>query len=452
MVSNHKRNVSGMHNAARCGALTPAGFLCGAPAVAGKQRCHMHGGKGSKSMSHARRLSDYSKASLERDRQIKSEIKKLDKEIRKLERGGVAEDILAGLDTIRRGLRRITQQKQADLAASYVPGAADPKAARDVAVLRTRLRSASGHPSIELVRDRAMGAMIGLAVGEAVGITLKNRPSDPYRPISDMVGFGELGLKPGQWASDTAMALALLDSLRFRRELDETDLMERLLEWEEEGIYSCTGSCVGIGRTTKEALAGYRLTGDPIAGSTYSESLTNGSLVRVAPVAIRYWNEPGELRDVAARQSRTTHADPCVVEACVAFAEVLADAISGEARAVVLGAREVPQRSPISFIMAGSWKNRKRAEIRSDENVLNSLEAALWCVDKTFMFDEAVLRATNLGGDAGSTAALAGALAGALYGASAIPPGWSKRVAWSDQIVKNVDALFDQGIRPQPRT
>jgi ADP-ribosyl-[dinitrogen reductase] hydrolase len=267
-----------------------------------------------------------------------------------------------------------------------------------------------------------------------------------------MLGLGKLGLAPGQWASDTAMALALLDSLRCRRGLDETDLMERFLDWQEDGAYSCTLSCVGIGDTTKEALARYKQTDDPIAAYAYSASLANDSLVRVAPVAVRYWNDRSALLDVAARQSRATHAAVPATESSVAFAEVLADAIAGAGRAVVLGPRDVLKSSAIGPMLAGSWKTKKRSEIDSGDNVMKSLEAALWCVDRTFMFDEAVLRAANLGGDAGSTAALAGALAGALYGASAIPPGWSKRVAWSDQIVKNVDALFHQGILPEPRT
>jgi len=73
-----------------------------------------------------------------------------------------------------------------------------------------------------------------------------------------------------------------------------------------------------------------------------------------------------------------------------------------------------------------------------------SLEAALWCVGKTESFEEAVLKAANLGEDSGSTAALAGQLAGALYGACAIPERWTEKLAWHDKILKMTDALFEQ--------
>ena len=149
-----------------------------------------------------------------------------------------------------------------------------------------------------MVRDRAVGAMLGLAIGEAVAYA-EGWARDNGREMNDMFGGGVLGLRPGQWAADTAMALALVDSLTWRQGLDEVDFMERLLEWQGGGVCSCTGSCVGIGKTTAEALARYRQTGDPIASSIQGAFPSNGSLVRIAPVAIGYWNDKAKLREVA---------------------------------------------------------------------------------------------------------------------------------------------------------
>lgn len=106
-----------------------------------------------------------------------------------------------------------------------------------------------------------------------------------------------------------------------------------------KGAYSCTGTCFDIGGTTRAALARYKRTGDPMAGSTDPASAGNGSLMRLAPVAVRHWGDRATLRDVAARQSRTTHAAPEAVDAWVAYADVLADAIAGEKRSVVLRGR-----------------------------------------------------------------------------------------------------------------
>jgi ADP-ribosyl-[dinitrogen reductase] hydrolase len=140
------------------------------------------------------------------------------------------------------------------------------------------------------------------------------------------------------------------------------------------------------------------------------------------------------LRDVAARQSRTTHAAPEAVDACVAYAEVLADAIEGRGRSEVLKPRPGPYTGAIGPIMAGSWRGKPRKQIHASGYVAHSLEAALWSVGRSASFEEAVLLAANLGEDADTTAAIAGQLAGALYGARGIPSRWLDKLAWGSRI------------------
>jgi ADP-ribosyl-[dinitrogen reductase] hydrolase len=121
------------------------------------------------------------------------------------------------------------------------------------------------------------------------------------------------------------MALALGESLAAHPGLDPAGLMTRFVRWWQDGSYSCTGHCFDIGMTTRDALSRFLRSGDPMAGSTDPHTAGNGSLMRLAPVAIRHHRNRPLLRDVAARQSRTTHAAPQAVEACVALAELLAD-------------------------------------------------------------------------------------------------------------------------------
>lgn len=290
------------------------------------------------------------------------------------------------------------------------------------------------------IRDRARGALLGLAVGDAVGTTLEFKPRDSYAPLQDMIGGGPFQLQPGQWTDDTAMALALADSLAQDAALDPADLMQRFVAWHERGRYSCTGRCFDIGITTRQALGRWAATGNPMAGSTDPKTAGNGSLMRLAPVALRHFRNPAMLRDVAARQSRTTHAAPEAIDACVAFAEILADAIAGATPSEVLRARS-GSAGAINTIMAGSWRGKPRAAVRSSGYVAHSLEAALWSVGASSSFAEAVLRAANLGDDADTTAAIAGQLGGALHGASSIPQSWRTRLAWADQITASADAL-----------
>jgi ADP-ribosyl-[dinitrogen reductase] hydrolase len=291
-------------------------------------------------------------------------------------------------------------------------------------------------PSTELsaIEDRAIGALLGLAVGDAIGTTLEFRARDTYEPVTDIVGGGPFALKAGEWTDDTAMALALADSLEGRDDLDEQDLMRRFVSWWELGTYSCTGACFDIGITTRQALARWRATGQPHCGSIDPQSAGNGSLMRLAPVAIRFWNDRAKLRDIAGRQSKTTHAAPEAVDACIAFAEVLADAIEGRSKLEVLRARREPYVGAIGTIMRAQWREKPREIIRSTGYVAHSLEAALWSVDRTSDYRNAVLLAANLGEDADTTAAITGQLAGALYGASGIPETWVTRVAWGNHI------------------
>ncbi len=80
-------------------------------------------------------------------------------------------------------------------------------------------------------------------------------------------------------------------------------------------------------------------TRDPLAGSTDPRSAGNGSLMRIAPVALRFWHDRPCLIAAAADQSRTTHGTEEAVDACRAFAALLADAIAGTPRADVLAPR-----------------------------------------------------------------------------------------------------------------
>jgi ADP-ribosyl-[dinitrogen reductase] hydrolase len=238
------------------------------------------------------------------------------------------------------------------------------------------------------------------------------------------------------------MAIALADSLAANDGLDEADLMNRFVQWHEKGAYSCTGSCFDIGITTRQALARWKRTANPKSGLTDPQTAGNGSLMRLAPVAIRFWRDRAILRDVAARQSATTHAAPEAIDACVTFAEVLADAIEGRPRSEVLRDRAGPYAGAIGSIMAGSWRGKQRNQIRASGYVAHSLEASLWAVGRTGSFEEAVLLAANLGDDADTTAAITGQLAGVLYGAAGIPKPWLDRLAWEPRIRGLAEAIF----------
>ncbi|WP_237153300.1 ADP-ribosylglycohydrolase family protein [Oryzibacter oryziterrae] len=291
--------------------------------------------------------------------------------------------------------------------------------------------------------DRAVGALVGLAVGDALGTTLEfARRNDKAERLTDMIGGGPFHLQPGGWTDDTAMALALTDSLQVCESFDARDLMQRFEGWMAKGDYIHTGVCFDIGNTTRAAIREWMATGNPMAGSTDPHSAGNGSLMRLAPVAIRHWNDPEVRRSVAAGQSQTTHGAAEAVDACVLFADMLAEAIAGAPREAVLAPRSFAGSERIAAIAAGCWRGKHRNAISGSGYVVDALEAALWCIGSTMSFREAILMAANLRDDADTTAAIAGQLAGALYGLRAIPPEWRDKLAWRPRIEGMAEGLW----------
>ena len=297
------------------------------------------------------------------------------------------------------------------------------------------------------VRDRAQGALIGLALGDALGTTLEFSARDTGPPVTDLVGGGPFRLAPGAWTDDTSMALCLADSLLQRNGLDARDLVERFCRWHEEGYNSVTGECFDIGVTTCEALRTYRATGEPLSGSTDPGSAGNGSLMRLAPVAIRWWHDRAAAVEAARLQSRTTHGAPQAVEACALFAELLVEAINGAPKENVLRARDWDGDAGIAAVAAGSWRSKARDDISSSGYVLHTLEAALWCVGRSESVAEALVLAANLGVDADTVGAVTGQLAGALWGVSGAPAAWLGRLAWRQHIEALATRLLEAGDR-----
>ena len=289
------------------------------------------------------------------------------------------------------------------------------------------------------LRDRVRGALLGLAVGDALGTTLEFSTRDSLPHHIEMTGGGPFRLAPGQWTDDTAMALALADSLVAAPGFDPNDLMTRFVAWWRDGTYSCTSRCFDIGITTRQALARFERTGEPFAGSADPDTAGNGSLMRLAPAALVALDDAREADRIARDQGRTTHGAVQAIEACAYFVQVLRGAIRGEVNSLT----PITWRgdAAVDAIARGSWRGKTRDQIRASGYVIYTLEAALWAVGTTDSFEAALVAAVNLGEDADTVGAVTGQLAGALYGASAIPPRWLEPLAWRDRIAALADEL-----------
>ncbi|WP_420389615.1 ADP-ribosylglycohydrolase family protein [Marinobacter sp.] len=292
------------------------------------------------------------------------------------------------------------------------------------------------------LENRYKGALVGLAVGDAVGTTLEFSQPGEFEPISEMNGGGPFKLKPGEWTDDTSMALCLAESILQTGGFDPVDQMRRYVRWRDEGYLSATGKCFDIGVATSRALDTFKTWGEPYAGSIDPRRAGNGSLMRIAPVPMRWRTDLSQTAHYAALSSRTTHAAPEAVDACRYYAVSIAVALNGASKEQVLTTnpdrREVFESSPLSPVIAevaaGSYQKRKPSEIRGSGYVVHTLEAALWALATTDDFRSGLLKVVNLGEDADTTGAVYGQLAGAIYGLEGIPSEWTQTLALRDQI------------------
>ncbi len=260
-------------------------------------------------------------------------------------------------------------------------------------------------------------------------------------------------MQPGQWTDDTSMALCLAASLIETGGFDPLDQMQRYVRWYREGYMSSTGECFDIGNTTHDALSHFERFGDPFAGSTNPNAAGNGSLMRLAPVPMRYANNSAVAIDRSAESSRTTHGASEAVDACRYFAGLLVGALNGVDKETLLSPRYCPVKgmwepSPlarkIDEIAAGSFKRKEPPTIRGTGYVVDTLEAVLWAFHRTDNFREGALKVVNLGDDADTTGAIYGQIAGAYYGVEAIPLEWRDRLTMGTEIGQMADRIHQR--------
>jgi ADP-ribosyl-[dinitrogen reductase] hydrolase len=375
---------------------------------------------------------------------------------------GSAGDDLPPIEMVRKSLKydhllpqlpdHLADRMQGETPATDVPATAAHGDAGDTVEIRAAMPSAPDWSALprDQAHDRALGCLLGLAVGDAVGAAVEFRARDSFSPLTDMIGGGPFHLAPGEWTDDTTMALCLAESLLVMHTVDQRDLMTRFQGWLERGENTVSGRCFDIGVTTRAAIESFAADGFPAAGSTDARSAGNGSLVRLAPLAIYSVGLPDEtISALVQRQSRTTHGALECIHACRLFLSQLLDALSGADKKGALRPRVMSLSPKLLFINAGEYKTKDRSLIKSSGYVVHTLEAALWAIWHTDSFRDAVLTAANLGDDADSVAAVAGQMAGALYGASAIPTAWRMRLAWHDRIEILADALFAMSTTPR---
>jgi ADP-ribosyl-[dinitrogen reductase] hydrolase len=287
-------------------------------------------------------------------------------------------------------------------------------------------------PPHAVVADRARGVMLGLAVGDALGAALEWDHPDQITaryggPLRDMVASKVWQM--GEWTDDTAMAIALAESLAERPDYDEGDVLARYLVWSRSDPKD-------IGVTVRHALARARSPEDARRAAAEWHELTdghsagNGSLMRTAPIGIRFRTDRGAIERISRAESSLTHHDPLAGDACVLLNLTIAELLVG---------RPPPSSSSQVGQVAADAEGMTAEQLlepvqRQIGFVLTALRVAFWAALSADTFEQAIVSAANLGGDADTNAAVTGALAGARFGATQIPQRWLEPLLARDHI------------------
>ncbi len=293
-----------------------------------------------------------------------------------------------------------------------------------------------------MAENKIYSAIMGLVVGDALGVPFEFKRRGSFTAM-DMVGYGTYNQPPGTWSDDSSMTLATLESIGRLGRIDPVDIMMNFFKWYSMGEFTPYGNVFDVGGATRKAI--HRFTIDPTGSKVWGGKSVmdngNGALMRILPVAL-VEHTSQDIR----RVGRLTHAHEISQTACYLYAHAVSRyELVGEMKTAI---RNLGQSETVltikEFNRLAKLDDLSRDEIKSTGYVVDTLEAALWCVLKTDSYRDCVLTAVNLGDDTDTVAAVAGGLAGIAYGcggARGIPNEWIAQIPRRDWIAELCDKL-----------
>ena len=284
-------------------------------------------------------------------------------------------------------------------------------------------------PVTPLDQDRARGVLLGLAVGNLLGLPVEGASRST---ILRAYPAGLVEIDPRErnrpMDDDLAQAVDLAEALAHDPD-PVSGFADRLIEWRSEngrGIGIMTSTVidyleVGLG-VPSAARAFCQERGSP-------ETQPNGALMRCAPVALRYALEPDRLIEQTAATCAVTHFAPGAQWSCILVNAAIAMLVRGHEPnrddLILAASQDGAPAELIAWTLAiPEAINERIAEERVSGHTYLCMQAALWCLDTDDGLEDALTRIVNAGGDTDTNAAVAGAVLGARFGASAIPQRW----------------------------
>ncbi|MGH4120933.1 ADP-ribosylglycohydrolase family protein [Clostridium sp.] len=314
------------------------------------------------------------------------------------------------------------------------------------------------------MENNLLNGIMGACVADALGVPVEfvNRETLSKEPVTYMRSYGTHNQKAGTWSDDTSMTLCLIDSLS--KGLDYKDIMTNFIKWINSGEYTPYGEVFDVGNATRKALRRFEGGKAPLDCGGLSENDNgNGSLMRILPTLFyirsiygEEFTENDDAMNIIHEVSALTHAHKRSTIACGIYISV-ANMLIGSMD--VLSGVEMGIKNAINYYkrhdeFAGELYHYNRLSdmffsetpinsIKSSGYVVDTLEAAIWCLLNTKNYKDCVLLAVNLGEDTDTVAAVAGGLAGLYYGYDSIPKEWISVIAKREYIERLCNELSE---------
>lgn len=289
------------------------------------------------------------------------------------------------------------------------------------------------------MQDRVKGCLFGLAVGDALGGPLEMKREHEikraYGEVKEFIGAGWLKLEPGETTDDTAMAIALADSLIEKQGFDLDDIAQNYLRWYDSKPKD-------IGGTTRRALARLKQGIPPERSGLPAPNEGNGTIMRCAPIGLAYFKQPKQLEDYSKAEAAVTHASPVCMDGSFLVNLAISELLKGNSFQEFWQAR---QANGLTGFDEQLKKPFLKPSIISSPSghVPQTLQAVFWALQKFSSFEEGLVKTVNLGGDADTTGAVYGAIAGAEHGFQAIPERWVNGLLLKEELFELSRELFE---------
>jgi ADP-ribosylglycohydrolase len=298
--------------------------------------------------------------------------------------------------------------------------------------------------------EKIKGGIIGVAVGDALGVPYEflSRDEMKERPAKSLIGYGSHYQPAGTWSDDSSLTFCLMEGLL--NGYNTKSIADKFIAWYDESYWTPHGYVFDIGITTRQSILYMKKGHAPeICGGMDEYSNGNGSLMRILPLVyfIKDIESIDERYQIVKDISSLTHAHLRSIIACFIYTEYALELLKNSNKLdayhaiknrvkTYLNTRDLnPKELGFYFeILDEDVYNIEEDRISGSGYVVNALKASLWCFINMKSYEDAVIKAVNLGEDTDTTAAITGGLAGLHYGVDSIPKAWRDKLAKYEQI------------------